>query len=466
MCELDFRKFCLYFWGEIEKNKKEAEKQLIIATNKQESLSVLTTRTLEALILTDAKILETYLKSILNSGEREVFIEMLIPLIKKTESMDEQEKEFWLTALPNMNERNMSILVKILIRELQMLHNLELKYQKEIKQLNNKKLHSVINECWNENKTESCLIAIQILMDSSGENNELIMDYFTHYKKVEKMPSSDYYNLYGKFLNNKNDPKEALIYLNKAIAMDTNNSDYLKDVAFYYKKEKDIIKALEFAKKVIFYRENKLSILKDSDKTKYADTKKELLSDISLLFSLYDLENSASEIIQSYLKFEKFITSMKDEEVTVYLELEYYLSRAYAQLKQYDKAIEHLNKIMIAYSQHSDSANESWIAGEYISLSWYQLFTGKYNQTIISCEKGISLDKNRQMELETNLAHAYLLSGDFEKAKLIYMKNKKKKFRTGELWEEVIMKDFEILRKENVQSNDFEKIEKFFKENN
>jgi tetratricopeptide (TPR) repeat protein len=452
------------------KEKALAEKQLIIATNKKQSLSILTTRTLEALMLTDETILETYLKSVLNSGEREVFIEMLRPLIKETESMDNEEKQYLFDILPGMNEKQISKLVRILMVESQKLYNLELKYQKEIKQLHEKHLkerrNSLKKKCFNENKKENCLIAIDELLDSSVENNESIIDYFRHYKKLEKNPSAHYYNLYGKFLNKKNKKKEALIYLNKAISIDSNNIDYLKDLVLYHKEEKNTTKALELVEKVIFYRENKLSILRDGNKTKYTDTKKELLKDIKLLLSLYYSENSINEIIQSYLKFEKLITSMKDEEVNVYLTIEAYLSSGYGNLKQYDKAIEHLKKIMATYSQYGNKVNKVWIAEKYLLLSWYQLLIGKYNQTIHSSKKGIDLDKNLKMSLETNLAHAYLLSGDFEKAKFIYMKNKKKKFINGKLWEEVIIKDFETLRKEDVQSNDFEKIEKLFKENN
>jgi len=62
------------------------------------------------------------------------------PLILDTESMDDDEKQYWFDILPSMRIEQIIKLLNILITEFVKLQELELKYQKEIKLLNKKHL--------------------------------------------------------------------------------------------------------------------------------------------------------------------------------------------------------------------------------------------------------------------------------------------------------------------------------------
>ena len=108
-----------------EDNKREAEKQLIIAANKTQSLSILTTKTIQALTLADEDVLKKYLEGIFESGERDIFIEMIEPLIEKTNSMDDDEKQYWHDILPAISNEHLSNLVKVLMVESQKLKKLD-----------------------------------------------------------------------------------------------------------------------------------------------------------------------------------------------------------------------------------------------------------------------------------------------------------------------------------------------------
>ena len=64
----------------------------------------------------------------------------LIKLIKATESMDDDERQYWFDIMPSMTDSQISRLEDILETEKRKLEQLEIKYQKEIKALNEKHL--------------------------------------------------------------------------------------------------------------------------------------------------------------------------------------------------------------------------------------------------------------------------------------------------------------------------------------
>jgi hypothetical protein len=64
----------------------------------------------------------------------------LIKMILATESMDDDERQYWFDIMPSMTDDQIDRLFSILDTEKKKLLELELKYQKEIKQLNEKHL--------------------------------------------------------------------------------------------------------------------------------------------------------------------------------------------------------------------------------------------------------------------------------------------------------------------------------------
>ena len=64
----------------------------------------------------------------------------LIDMILVTESMDDDERQYWFDIMPSMTEEQIDRLYNILDTEKKKLAELELKYQEEIKQLNEKHL--------------------------------------------------------------------------------------------------------------------------------------------------------------------------------------------------------------------------------------------------------------------------------------------------------------------------------------
>lgn len=64
----------------------------------------------------------------------------LIDLIIATESMDDDERQYWFDIMPSMTDAQIDRLYDILETERKKLQELEIKYQKEIKSLNEKHL--------------------------------------------------------------------------------------------------------------------------------------------------------------------------------------------------------------------------------------------------------------------------------------------------------------------------------------
>ncbi len=64
----------------------------------------------------------------------------LLKLILDTESMDDEERQYWFDIMPSMNDNQIDRLYNILETERKKLIELELKYQEEIKALNEKHL--------------------------------------------------------------------------------------------------------------------------------------------------------------------------------------------------------------------------------------------------------------------------------------------------------------------------------------
>jgi len=64
----------------------------------------------------------------------------LMKLIIATESMDDDERQYWFDIMPSMTDAQIDRLYDILETERKKLQELEVKYQKEIKSLNEKHL--------------------------------------------------------------------------------------------------------------------------------------------------------------------------------------------------------------------------------------------------------------------------------------------------------------------------------------
>ena len=103
--------------------------------------------------------------------------------------------------------------------------------------------------------------------------------------------------------------------------------------------------------------------------------------------------------------------------------------------------------------------SSSW----YISWSWNMLFTENHGNIILSINKlfeYLNKDNENIIMLNGNLAHAYILSGNYDSAKTIYSKFKGQKFPDGREWNAVTLEDFKALKDEGIEHPGFIRIAK------
>lgn len=89
----------------------------------------------------------------------------LIKLILNTESMDNNEKQYWFDIIPSMTDEQIDRLFDILETERRKLEELEVKYQEEIKNLNEKHLIE-----WQEFQTKESREKIKKAEESDEDN--------------------------------------------------------------------------------------------------------------------------------------------------------------------------------------------------------------------------------------------------------------------------------------------------------
>lgn len=169
---------------------------------------------------------EKYISNI-SDEQRDALAALVKPLIVKTESIDEKEREYWLTILPSMTDEQVIRLLNILFNERRQLQELNSKYADKINKINDK---------WKE-----------------MEKNPDVMEAYLVDKIKNRPNDAGAFVMYAKFLaETKKDLVGAELNYKNAIALDENNSDVVVEYAeFLNNSKKDAVGAEIFYKKSI-----------------------------------------------------------------------------------------------------------------------------------------------------------------------------------------------------------------------
>jgi TIR domain len=127
------------------------------------------------------------------------------------------------------------------------------------------------------------------------------------------------------------------------------------------------------------------------------------------------------------------------------------------QIKQAIKYISQAIKILKDLKEQGEP-DQKLLATYYGELSFYELLEGRASKAMEAAIQGIRLDpKNDSIKL--NLAHSYLLTGLFDKAKAIFIdeKNLQIVFPNFRTWRLAVSEDFDALRKAGIDSPDMKK---------
>lgn len=94
---------------------------------------------------------------------------------------------------------------------------------------------------------------------------------------------------------------------------------------------------------------------------------------------------------------------------------------------------------------------------DYNSLGWYYILTKQYFKALKFLNLGDNID-DTNLFIKGNLAHAYLLTGEVEKAKEIYLKYKGQNINETMSWTQMVYADFQDFKSKGITSPYFETI--------
>jgi tetratricopeptide (TPR) repeat protein len=120
----------------------------------------------------------------------------------------------------------------------------------------------------------------------------------------------------------------------------------------------------------------------------------------------------------------------------------------YIARKQYADAI---NKYLAIIAQSTSQFND------YNNIGYCYILTKQYLKAIKYLKEGEKLDET-DLIIKGNLAHAYLLSGETEQAKTIYLKYKLQNINENLSWVDMVKIDFDDFRKIGIQSEHYTEI--------
>ena len=124
-------------------------------------------------------------------------------------------------------------------------------------------------------------------------------------------------------------------------------------------------------------------------------------------------------------------------------------ANVYFNSQKFDEAIAVLNTGIINYNQPT--------ASDFNQIGYYYMFSKQFNKATQMLQKAEILD-NANLDIQLNLAHVYLLTNQYSKAKTLYKKYQNQNLNAKTSWSNQVQKDFEDFKKVNIQSEYYDKI--------
>jgi tetratricopeptide (TPR) repeat protein len=97
---------------------------------------------------------------------------------------------------------------------------------------------------------------------------------------------------------------------------------------------------------------------------------------------------------------------------------------------------------------------------DYNTLGYYYLITKQFRKALKTLQEGEKLDTT-ELLIQLNLAHAYLLNGNYKSAKAIHKTYSNQNVTDSLSWMQKTKLDFDAFQKAGIQHEDFDVIMKF-----
>lgn len=121
----------------------------------------------------------------------------------------------------------------------------------------------------------------------------------------------------------------------------------------------------------------------------------------------------------------------------------------YFKQSEFEQAINLLENGILAINQSN--------ANDFNQLGYYCLFTKQFQKAMQNFLKADKID-DANLAVKLNLAHAFLLLGNYNQAKIIYKKYQNQNINAVTSWKNKLQQDFKDLEKAGVMSKDYDRI--------
>lgn len=112
---------------------------------------------------------------------------------------------------------------------------------------------------------------------------------------------------------------------------------------------------------------------------------------------------------------------------------------------RFAKQCTQLAELLLKKTYFTHDSISSFAARQYATLAWYQVRNGDFQETLTSSKRGLAINDSTEV-INTNIAHALLLSGKFNEAAKIYTSMKGNWYSDTETYRKIFLEDFDILR--------------------
>jgi hypothetical protein len=127
------------------------------------------------------------------------------------------------------------------------------------------------------------------------------------------------------------------------------------------------------------------------------------------------------------------------------------MSEAWVADKQPERALRESQE-WLEFLRKAETVDENHMRDSYNSIAWYAVLSRRADLALSASAEALARDKEGELAIQANRAHALMIAQSTEDARSIYLANIGKTSKLGETWEAYLMKDFDVMRSFNIDS--------------
>jgi len=264
--------------------------------------------------------------------------------------------------------------------------------------------------------------------------------------------------------------QDSLTIMQKLATLDPGNARWQWGLSASMDRLGDVLNVQDTREDALKYYWDSLEIMQKlaTQDPGNAEWQRDMLVSMTKLGDVLNLQGKWEDALQHYrdsLAITQKLVALDPSNATWQRDLAGVYARTASmlmELNRFDEAAEMAQYTLTYLLNQADSqAKNKTLADTYMILARCELFNRKFSNAIAANEKGLKLNisESKNLMLTTDLAHGYLFSGQYQKAKPLYLDNKDKKIMDGRSFKQIVLNDFKKFRKHGLDHPDIKRIE-------